>query len=60
MTKGIDEPDRRGRTGLHLTVEETGVELGVDEAVAGTGSTIVDAKSIMLLQWALLSGPFAR
>jgi hypothetical protein len=60
MTKGIDEPDRRGRTGLHLAVEEAGVELGVDEAVAGIGSTIVDAKTIVLLQWALLSGPFAR
>lgn len=36
------------------------VELDIDEAVASIGSTIVDAKSIMLLQWAVLAGPFAR
>jgi len=35
------------------------VELSIDEAVAGIGSTITDAKTIMLLQWAVLSGPFA-
>jgi nudix-type nucleoside diphosphatase (YffH/AdpP family) len=35
------------------------VELPVAEAVAGIGTTIVDAKTIMLLQWAVLSGPFA-
>jgi len=35
------------------------VELGIDEALAGIGSTIVDAKTIMLLQWAALRGPFA-
>ena len=34
------------------------VELGFDEALAAIGSTIVDAKTIMLLQWAALSGPF--
>ena len=32
------------------------VELDIDEAIAA----IVDAKTIMLLQWAVLSGPFAR
>ena len=36
------------------------VELDIDEAVAAIGSTIVDAKTIMLLQWAVLGGPFAR
>jgi nudix-type nucleoside diphosphatase (YffH/AdpP family) len=35
------------------------VELGFDEALAQIGSDIVDAKTIMLLQWAALSGPFA-
>jgi len=36
------------------------VELDIDEAVAAIGSGIVDGKTIMLLQWAVLSGPFAR
>jgi nudix-type nucleoside diphosphatase (YffH/AdpP family) len=36
------------------------VELDIDDAVAAIGSDIADAKTIMLLQWALLSGPFAR
>jgi nudix-type nucleoside diphosphatase (YffH/AdpP family) len=36
------------------------VELDVDEALAAIGTGIVDAKTIMLLQWAVLSGPFAR
>jgi nudix-type nucleoside diphosphatase (YffH/AdpP family) len=35
------------------------VELGIDDAVAQIGTGIVDAKTIMLLQWAVLSGPFA-
>nr|MCW2727889.1 GDP-mannose pyrophosphatase [Aeromicrobium sp.] len=55
------------RDDLHGTrhgVEEEGedielVEIGVEAALAGIGSTIVDAKTIMLLQWAVLSGPFA-
>jgi nudix-type nucleoside diphosphatase (YffH/AdpP family) len=34
------------------------VELDVDAALAAIGTTIVDAKTIMLLQWAVLSGPF--
>jgi nudix-type nucleoside diphosphatase (YffH/AdpP family) len=42
--------------GEHIEV----VELDFDEALAGIGSLIVDAKTIMLLQWAALSGPFAR
>ena len=36
------------------------VELDIDEAVAAIGAGIIDAKTIMLLQWAVLSGPFAR
>lgn len=36
------------------------VELGIDEALAQIGTGIVDAKTILLLQWAVLSGPFAR
>ncbi|MGH1563279.1 NUDIX domain-containing protein [Mumia sp. DW29H23] len=36
------------------------VELGIDDAVARIGHDVVDAKTIMLLQWAVLSGPFAR
>ncbi|WP_299957724.1 NUDIX domain-containing protein [uncultured Modestobacter sp.] len=36
------------------------VELGFDEALAQIGTGVVDAKTIMLLQWAALSGPFAR
>ena len=50
--------------GTHHGVEAEGedielVELTVDEALAGIGTTVVDAKTIMLLQWAVLSGPFA-
>ena len=36
------------------------VELGIDAALARIGDDIVDAKTIMLLQWAALRGPFAR
>jgi len=35
------------------------VELDIDDAVGAIGSDIADAKTIMLLQWAVLSGPFA-
>ena len=35
------------------------VELGIDDALAQIGTGIVDAKTIMLLQWAALRGPFA-
>jgi len=42
--------------GEHITV----VELGVDEALAMIDvGRIADAKTIMLLQWAVLRGPFA-
>ncbi|RHA43552.1 NUDIX domain-containing protein [Cellulomonas rhizosphaerae] len=41
--------------GEHIEV----VELGFDEALAAIGTTIVDAKTVMLLQWAALSGPFS-
>ncbi len=45
-------------------VEEEGeeielLELDIDAAVADIGVGIVDAKTIMLLQWAVLSGPFS-
>ncbi|MDN3497557.1 NUDIX domain-containing protein [Planococcus sp. APC 4015] len=37
------------------------LELGIDEALAMTrDGRIQDAKAIMLLQWAVLDGPFAR
>jgi nudix-type nucleoside diphosphatase (YffH/AdpP family) len=36
------------------------LELDIDGAVAAIGTDIVDAKTIMLLQWAIISGPFAR
>jgi nudix-type nucleoside diphosphatase (YffH/AdpP family) len=35
------------------------VELGIDDALAQIGTGIVDAKTIILLQWAALRGPFA-
>ena len=35
------------------------VELAFDDALAAIGTGIVDAKTIMLLQWAALRGPFA-
>ena len=35
------------------------VELDVDDARARIGTDIVDAKTVMLLQWAFLDGPFA-
>ncbi|MFB2585457.1 NUDIX domain-containing protein [Herbiconiux liukaitaii] len=36
------------------------VELDIDDALARIGVDIIDAKTIMLLQWAALRGPFAR
>ncbi|MBF4463319.1 MULTISPECIES: NUDIX domain-containing protein [unclassified Rathayibacter] len=36
------------------------VELSFDEALTQIGVQIVDAKTIMLLQWASLNGPFSR
>ncbi|NYE36013.1 nudix-type nucleoside diphosphatase (YffH/AdpP family) [Nocardioides cavernae] len=55
---------RSDLSGTHHGVADEGehietVELGIDEAVAGIGSTIVDAKTVMLLQWAVLTGPFS-
>jgi len=41
--------------GEHIDV----VELPFDEALAQIGSGIVDAKTILLLQWAALRGPFS-
>jgi nudix-type nucleoside diphosphatase (YffH/AdpP family) len=35
------------------------VELPFDDALAQIGTGIVDAKTILLLQWAALRGPFA-
>ena len=34
------------------------IELGIDDAIARIGTDIIDAKTIMLLQWAVLTGPF--
>ena len=49
--------------GRHGILEEgediQALELSIDEAVAAIGSRIVDAKTIMLIQWAVLSGPFS-
>ena len=43
--------------GEHITV----VELGIDDALAMIeDGRIADAKTIMLLQWSVLRGPFAR
>jgi len=42
--------------GEHIEI----VELDIDDAVAMIGTGILDAKTIMLLQWAVLRGPFAR
>lgn len=56
------DPARGGtRAGLASEGEDIEVlEFDVDEAVARIGRSIIDAKTIMLLQWAVLSGPFAR
>jgi nudix-type nucleoside diphosphatase (YffH/AdpP family) len=49
------------RHGVHEEGEDIEtVELPVDLAVSGIGTTIVDAKTIMLIQWAVLSGPFSE
>jgi nudix-type nucleoside diphosphatase (YffH/AdpP family) len=55
------DPGRGGtRGGLVAEGEDIEVlEYDVDEAVAEIGRTIIDAKTIMLLQWAVLTGPFA-
>ncbi len=36
------------------------VELDVDDAVAAIGDTVTDAKTVVLLQWAVTAGPFGR
>jgi nudix-type nucleoside diphosphatase (YffH/AdpP family) len=46
----------RGDEGEDIEV----VELPLDSALAGIGDTIVDAKTVLLLQWAAISGPFSR
>lgn len=47
--------------GLRAEGEEIDVlEYDIDDAIATIGTDIVDAKTIMLLQWSVLSGPFAR
>ena len=63
--------DRRGsdgtwRTGRRETCDRgdgapNGADrrLGIEEARAAVGTEIVDAKTIMLVQWALRDGPFA-
>lgn len=43
----------------HEGEETQVVELGFEDAVAAIGGDIVDAKTILMLQWAALSGPFA-
>ncbi|MFD0483287.1 NUDIX domain-containing protein [Kineococcus sp. GCM10028916] len=49
------------RTGVRHEGEDIEVlELDVDDAVSRIGTGIVDAKTVLLLQWAVLSGPFAR
>jgi len=48
------------RHGVAAEGEDTEVvELDIDDALARIGVDIVDAKTIMLLQWAALRGPFA-
>ncbi|WP_244284211.1 NUDIX domain-containing protein [Agromyces badenianii] len=52
---------RSGAGGLADEGEDIEVlELGFDDALDRIGRDIVDAKTIMLLQWAALRGPFAR
>ncbi|RWZ53159.1 NUDIX domain-containing protein [Labedella phragmitis] len=55
------DPGRGGtRAGLVAEGEDIEVvEFDIDEAVSEIGRTIIDAKTIMLLQWAVLTGPFA-
>lgn len=60
------EYDAAGRSGDRGGLEEEGeeieiLELDIDEALAMTrDGRIQDAKTIMLLQWAVIDGPFAR
>lgn len=53
-------PAAPAHAGLAEEGEDTElVELDIDDALARIGHDIVDAKTIMLLQWAALRGPFA-
>jgi nudix-type nucleoside diphosphatase (YffH/AdpP family) len=58
--------DASSRTGDRGGLEEEGeeieiVELGIDDALAAIrDGRIQDAKTIMLLQWSVIDGPFAR
>lgn len=50
---------RHAGGGLHDEGEHIDVvELGFDDALARIGTDVVDAKTILLLQWAALRGPF--
>lgn len=56
-------PDTRADAGGGLADEGEEIELleiDFDEALDRIGVDIIDAKTIMLLQWAALRGPFAR
>lgn len=57
-----DEGTRSGSGGglQHEGEDIEVLELAFDDALARIGTDIVDAKTIMLLQWAALGGPFAR
>jgi nudix-type nucleoside diphosphatase (YffH/AdpP family) len=56
-------PETRADAGGGLADEGEEIELleiDIDEALGRIGVDIIDAKTIMLLQWAALSGPFRR
>ena len=54
------ETARHAGGGLHEEGEHIDVvELPFDDALAAVGTGIVDAKTILLLQWAALRGPFS-
>lgn len=49
------------RTGVAEEGEDIEVlEFTIEDALARIGTDIVDAKTVILLQWAVLTGPFAR
>lgn len=56
--------DVRDRLAERHGVREEGedielVELDLDTALRGIGTTVADAKTVLLLQWAVTAGPFA-
>ncbi|PRY16693.1 nudix-type nucleoside diphosphatase (YffH/AdpP family) [Kineococcus rhizosphaerae] len=52
--------DHGARAGVRAEGEDTRVvELDVDDALGEIGRGIVDAKTVLLLQWAVLQGPFS-